>query len=164
MGGKAVTVTDADFETSILKAEQPAVVDFWAVWCGPCKAVGPIVEEVAEQFDGRAIVAKVDVDSNQGIAKKYFIQAIPTLLFLKNGRRSIASSAASTRRPSSPAWRRCSRPHHFMSQTAAAGMRAAASDGEIPAVPSTTPHAGALPPRPRVAAASTGLTRPPPCR
>ena len=85
MGGKAVTVTDADFETSILKADQPAVVDFWAVWCGPCKTVAPIVEEVAEQFDGRAIVAKVDVDSNHGIAKKYFIQAIPTLLFLKNG-------------------------------------------------------------------------------
>jgi len=85
MAGKAVAVTDADFETTILQADRPAIVDFWAVWCGPCRIVGPIVEQIAEEYEGRAVVAKLDVDSNRDTAVKYGIQAIPTLLLIKNG-------------------------------------------------------------------------------
>lgn len=78
-------VTDAEFEGTILNADQPALVDFWAVWCGPCRIVGPIVEELAAEYTGRAVVAKLDVDSNRDTAVKYGIQAIPTLLFFKGG-------------------------------------------------------------------------------
>jgi thioredoxin 1 len=85
MGGKAIAVTDANFEDTVLNAEKPALVDFWAVWCGPCRVVAPIVEEIAEEFEGRAVVAKLDVDTNKETAVKFRIQAIPTLLFLKGG-------------------------------------------------------------------------------
>jgi thioredoxin 1 len=85
MGGKAITVTDNDFETTILGADKPALVDFWAVWCGPCRMVGPVVEEIAEEYDGRAVVAKLDVDANRDTAVRYGIQAIPTLLLIKDG-------------------------------------------------------------------------------
>jgi thioredoxin 1 len=85
MAGKAITVTDADFDTTILEADKPAIVDFWAVWCGPCRIVGPIVEQIAEEYEGRAVVAKLDVDSNRDTAVKYGIQAIPTLLLIKDG-------------------------------------------------------------------------------
>ena len=85
MGGKAIAVTDNDFESTVLKADKPALVDFWAVWCGPCRTVGPIVEEIAEEYDGQAVVAKLDVDANRDTAVKYGIQAIPTLLLIKDG-------------------------------------------------------------------------------
>ena len=85
MAGKAITVTDADFETTILSADKPALVDFWAAWCGPCRIVGPIVEEIAGEYAGRAVVAKLDVDSSREIAVRYGIQAIPTLLLIKDG-------------------------------------------------------------------------------
>ncbi len=85
MAGKALAVTEADFDSVILQAEKPAVVDFWAVWCGPCRIVAPIMEELAEQYDGKAVIAKLDVDSNRAIATRYGIQAIPTMLFFKNG-------------------------------------------------------------------------------
>lgn len=85
MAGKAVEVTDSDFESTILQADKPALVDFWAVWCGPCRIVGPIVEEIADEYDGRAVVAKLDVDSNRETAVKFGIQAIPTLLLVKDG-------------------------------------------------------------------------------
>ena len=68
-----------------MDAETPALVDFWAVWCGPCRAVAPIVEEIAEEYDGRAVIAKMDVDSNKEIATQLGIQAIPTLLLVKDG-------------------------------------------------------------------------------
>jgi len=86
MAGKAIEITDAEFEDKILSADKPVVVDFWATWCKPCLQVAPIVEEVAEEYDGRAIVAKLDVQANQGTAVKYGIQSIPTLLFIKEGR------------------------------------------------------------------------------
>jgi len=86
MAGKAIEITDAEFENEILSADKPVVVDFWATWCKPCLQVAPIVEEVAEEYDGRAIVAKLDVQANQGTAVKYGIQSIPTLLFIKEGR------------------------------------------------------------------------------
>jgi len=85
MAGKARAVNEAEFDTVILQADKPAVVDFWAVWCGPCRMVAPIMEKLADEYEGRAILAKVDVDSNRGIAMRYGIQAIPTMLFFKNG-------------------------------------------------------------------------------
>jgi thioredoxin 1 len=78
-------VTDGNFEETILNAGKPALVDFWAVWCGPCRIVGPIVEEIADEYDGRAVVGKLDVDNNRETAVKYGIQAIPTLLLVKDG-------------------------------------------------------------------------------
>lgn len=85
MSGKTMEVTDGNFEETILNAGKPALVDFWAVWCGPCRIVGPIVEEIADEYDGRAVVGKLDVDNNRETAVKYGIQAIPTLLLLKDG-------------------------------------------------------------------------------
>jgi thioredoxin 1 len=85
MAGKAVEVTDANFEGTILNADRPALVDFWAVWCGPCRAISPIVEELADEYGDRIVVGKLDVDSNRETAVKYGIQAIPTLLLVKNG-------------------------------------------------------------------------------
>ncbi len=86
MAGKTLAVSDADFEATVLQAGTPALVDFWAVWCGPCRNVAPVVEELAGEYEGRALVAKLDVDSNRDTAVKYGIQAIPTLLFIKDGK------------------------------------------------------------------------------
>lgn len=85
MAGKATAVSTDDFDSVVLNASQPAIVDFWAVWCGPCRTVGPIVEDIAEEYEGKALVAKLDVDSNRDVAVRYGIQAIPTLLFFKGG-------------------------------------------------------------------------------
>jgi len=85
MAGNAVEITDGNFEETILNEGKPALVDFWAVWCGPCRVIGPIVEEIAEEYGDRVIVGKLDVDSNRDTAVKYGIQAIPTLLLVNNG-------------------------------------------------------------------------------
>ena len=85
MAGNAVEITDANFDETILNAGKPALVDFWAVWCGPCRVVGPIVEEIAEAYSDRVVVGKLDVDANRDTAVKYGIQAIPTLLLGNNG-------------------------------------------------------------------------------
>jgi len=85
MAGQVLEVTDSTFEEQILNADRPALVDFWAVWCGPCRIVSPIVEELAADYDGKAIIAKLDVDANRETAVRYGIQAIPTLLMIKNG-------------------------------------------------------------------------------
>lgn len=84
MAHKAVEITDANFE-EIIKSEKPVLVDFWAEWCGPCKMIGPVVEELAGEYDGKAVVGKVNVDENAAISAKFGIRSIPTLLIFKNG-------------------------------------------------------------------------------
>jgi thioredoxin 1 len=79
-------VSDATFDQEVLKSEQPVLVDFWAVWCGPCKALGPIVEGVAASYAGKLKVAKVNVDQNGNTASHYGIRSIPSLLFFKDGK------------------------------------------------------------------------------
>jgi thioredoxin 1 len=82
--GKAIEVTDANFE-EIINSDKPVLVDFWAEWCGPCKMIGPIVEELAGDFEGKAVIAKMDVDMNPQVPAKFGIRSIPTLLVFKNG-------------------------------------------------------------------------------
>ena len=81
---KAIEITDSNFE-EIINSDQPILVDFWAEWCGPCKMIGPVVEELAGDYDGKAVIGKVDVDANPGVAQKFGIRSIPTLLFFKGG-------------------------------------------------------------------------------
>lgn len=82
--GKPVEITDANFE-EIINSEKPVLVDFWAEWCGPCKMIGPIVEEMAGEYDGKAVIGKVNVDLNPGVSAKFGIRSIPTLLVFKGG-------------------------------------------------------------------------------
>jgi thioredoxin 1 len=78
--------TDETFQTEVVNSPLPAVVDFWAVWCGPCKMIAPLVDELAKEYAGRAVFAKVDVDSCPKVAAQYSIRSIPTVLFFKGGR------------------------------------------------------------------------------
>ena len=83
---KPVTLTDANFESEVIKSDIPVLIDFWATWCGPCKAVASIVEDLANEYNGKIKIGKVDVDENQQTAIKYGIRSIPTLLIIKNGK------------------------------------------------------------------------------
>ncbi|MCC9137954.1 thioredoxin [Pontibacter silvestris] len=84
MANKAIEITDANFD-EIVNSDTPVLVDFWAEWCGPCRMVGPIVEELAGEYEGKAVIGKVDVDANPQISSKFGIRSIPTLLVFKNG-------------------------------------------------------------------------------
>lgn len=81
----AIEITDSNFDEVVTKADKPVLVDFWAEWCGPCRMVGPVVEEIAKEYEGKAIVGKVNVDENPDISVKFGIRNIPALLFFKNG-------------------------------------------------------------------------------
>lgn len=82
---KPVTIDDNNFQNEVLKSETPVLLDFWAVWCGPCKMIAPVVEEIAKEYDGKLKVGKVDVDANPKTAMQYGIRSIPTLLIFKGG-------------------------------------------------------------------------------
>jgi len=81
----AIEITDENFEEIVLKCKKPVMVDFWAAWCGPCRMVGPIIDEISDEYSDRAVVGKVDVDSNQEFAAKYGVRNIPTVLVFQNG-------------------------------------------------------------------------------
>ena len=86
MAGKdTLTFDDKNFEAEVLKAEGPVLVDFWATWCGPCQMVGPVIDELASEYKGRAKIGKVDVDKASGVAGKFGIQSIPTVMLFENG-------------------------------------------------------------------------------
>ena len=80
-----IEVTDANFENVVIKSDKLVLVDFWAEWCGPCRMVGPIISELSDDYNGKAVMTKLDVDSSPGTAQKYSIRNIPTILFFKNG-------------------------------------------------------------------------------
>ncbi len=82
--GKAIVLTDANFDETI-KSDKPVLVDFWAEWCGPCKMIGPAVEELAADYEGKAVVAKLNVDENPQVTARFGVRSIPTLLVFKNG-------------------------------------------------------------------------------
>jgi thioredoxin 1 len=81
----ALEITDGNFEELVINSDKPVMIDFWAVWCGPCRMIAPFVEELAKEYEGKAVVGKVDVDSNPGVAAQFGIRNIPTVLFVKNG-------------------------------------------------------------------------------
>ena len=81
----ALEITDATFNKTVLQSDKPVLVDFWAAWCGPCRMVGPIIDELSNEYDGKAVIGKVDVDSNQEFAAKDGVRNIPTVLLFKDG-------------------------------------------------------------------------------
>ncbi len=81
----AVEITDANFEEVVMKSDKPVVVDFWAEWCGPCRMIGPVIEEMHTEYDGKAVIGKVNVDLNPVVSAQFGVRNIPTILFIKNG-------------------------------------------------------------------------------
>lgn len=95
----ATEITEANFEELVLNSDKPVLVDFWAEWCGPCRLIAPIVEEMSHEYAGKAVIAKVDVDTNNAIASQFGIRNIPTILFFKNGQvadKQVGAVAKST--------------------------------------------------------------------
>ncbi len=87
--GKPIHVTDESFDADVLQSDKPVLTDFWAEWCGPCKMIAPILEDIANEYEEELTVAKVDVDENPGIAMRYGVQSIPTLILFKNGQEAV---------------------------------------------------------------------------
>lgn len=85
MGQHTIELTDDNFESEVINSDVPVLVDFWAEWCAPCRTIAPAIEEIADEYDGKAKVGKLDVDNNQQVAMEYGIRSIPTLLIFKNG-------------------------------------------------------------------------------
>ncbi|MEL6821486.1 MAG: thioredoxin [Calditrichota bacterium] len=83
--GKAIEITQDNFDNEVIGSDVPVLVDFWATWCGPCRIIGPVIEELAGQYDGRVKIGKLDVDAHRDVAAKYGIRSIPTLLIFKDG-------------------------------------------------------------------------------
>ncbi len=83
---KPITITDDNFEVEVMQSDRPVLIDFWATWCGPCRMIAPIVEELADLYNDKAKIGKVDVDENQQIAIKYGVRSIPTILIFKDGK------------------------------------------------------------------------------
>jgi thioredoxin 1 len=81
----ALEVNDVNFDEVVIKSDKPVLVDFWAEWCGPCRMIAPIIEEISHEYEGKALIVKCDVDSSPGVAAKFGIRNIPTILFFKNG-------------------------------------------------------------------------------
>jgi len=94
MSEQIKNVSDASFEADVLQSGQPVLVDYWAAWCGPCKMIAPLLEEVASEYSGRLTVAKLNVDENQDTAAKYGIRGIPTLMLFKDGRAAATKVGA----------------------------------------------------------------------
>ena len=82
---KPIEITDGNFEAEVLQSDKPVLIDFWAAWCAPCRMIAPIIEDLATDFEGKAKIGKLDVDSNQQTAIKYGVRSIPTVLIIKNG-------------------------------------------------------------------------------
>jgi len=103
MGNATKAITDASFEAEVLKAQQPVVVDFWAEWCGPCKMLGPVLEEIAAELQGQLVIGKVNVDENPTTPGKYGIRSIPTLMLFKDGQ-VVATKIGSVPKAALQAW------------------------------------------------------------
>lgn len=83
---KTITITDKNFDEEVMKSDKPVLIDFWATWCGPCKLIAPIVEELVDEYEGKAKIGKLDVDNNQQTAIKFGVRSIPTILIFKEGK------------------------------------------------------------------------------
>lgn len=82
---KPVTITDANFQSEVMESDKLVLIDFWATWCGPCRMIAPVIDELASEYEGRAKIAKLDVDNNPQVAASFGVRSIPTLLFIKDG-------------------------------------------------------------------------------